>query len=212
MELVDHRVELLARLVQQREVLRMAYVRGRARRIEDHRAEVAVRRRLLLLLAGVFGRWLRVLQDRLVDGDEKVHPEALAQLGQDAVLERALRLVGGHADEVLVVWVAAYLLDEPAVAELHPQLYDERPQSHPRAQGGTPALRREELHVPLLDGVPVHAPGDDDPLVVHVELHAAGLVEVLEGHLLRLFCLVHALSPAKCGDFGASHRISLHII
>ena len=24
-------------------------------------------------------------------------------------------------------------------------------------------------------------------LIVHVELHAAGLVEVLEGHLLRLF-------------------------
>ena len=211
-ELVDHPVQLLARLVEEREVLRIAYVRGRAGGVEDHRAEVSACRRLLLPLAGMLRRGLGLLQDRLVDRDEEVHPEALAQLGQHAVLERAPRLVGRHPDEVLVVGVAADLLDELAVAEPHPQLYDERPERHPRAQRGTAPLRREELHVHLLNGVPVHAPGDDHPLVVDVELHAAGLVEVLEGHLDGLFCLVHAFSPAKCGDFGASPRISLHIV
>ena len=54
----------------------------------------------------------------------------------------------------------------------------------------------------LLDGEPVDPVGNDNPLVADVELHAAGLVEVLEGHLYRFFRLVHAYAPVMCGDFG----------
>ena len=111
--------------------------------------------------------------------------------------ERALRLVAPKPDEVLVVGVAGDLLDEIAVAELRLVLYDQSSERHPRVHRRAATLRREKRHVLFLDGGPVDAVGNDDPLVMDVELHAAGLVEVLEGHLGRFLCLVHAFAPAK---------------
>ena len=209
---VDHAVQLLPGLVQEREVLRVAYVRRRARRVENHRAEVPVCARQLLPVVRMFGSRPGVPDDELVDFVYELHPEALAKLGQDAVPERALGPVALQPDEILVVWVAGHLLDEIAVAELRPVLYDQRPERHPRAHRRAAALRREQRHVPLLDGGPVDAVCDNDPLVPDVQLHAAGLVEVLKGHLDRFSRLVHARAPAMCGVLGRPACFYLHIV
>ena len=45
----------------------------------------------------------------------------------------------------------------------------------------------------LLGGRPVKGIGEAAPLVAHVQLHSAGLVEVVEGHLVAGGGFVHGL-------------------
>ena len=63
-----------------------------------------------------------------------------------------------------------------------------------------PLARLEACRVPDLSGTPVDPPGKNAPFVAGVELHPAGLVEVVEGKLAVDGGLVHCLQ--KRGGAG----------
>ena len=209
---VDHRIELHAGLVEEGEVLGEADVRRRAGGVEDHGPHVPVRGGRLGLVPGMRRRRIRPLEEDLVDFDEEILAEALAEFGKNPVLDRACPLKGLETEEVLIGYVSRDLPDEPAVAEVRPLLDDERSQRHAGGRGGTPASGLEERTVLGLDGGPVDHVGENDILVLRIELHPAGLVESVEGQLL-LFCgLVHASCSTMCGDIGHPHRFCLHMV
>ena len=157
-------------------------------------------------------RRVRLPEEDLVDLDEEILPETLAELRQHAVLERTRRLEGLQPEEVLVGHVAGDFRDKLAVAQVGPLLDDERAESHPCRCGRTSATGLEERAVLGLDGAPVDHVGEDDPLVLGIEFHSAGLVEPVEGQLLCFFGLVHAMRSPKCGDIRHPRQLCLHIV
>ena len=211
-QLVDHCVKFHAGLVEEGEVLREADVRRRAGGVENHGSHVPVRGGRLRLVLGVRRRRIRLLEEDLVDLDEEILAETLAELRQDTVLERTRRLEGLQSEEVLVGHVAGDFRDKLAVAQVGPLLDDQRAESHPCRCGGTSAAGLEERAVLGLDRGPVNQVGEDDPLVLRIELHPAGLIEPVEGQLLCFFGLVHAMHSQKCGDIRHPRRLYLHIV
>ena len=75
----------------------------------------------------------------------------------------------------------------------HALLDDQRPHGLTQRNGGMPLARLEACRVPGLGGAPVDPPGENAPFVAGVELHLAGLVEVVEGKLAVDGGLVHWL-------------------
>ena len=65
----------------------------------------------------------------------------------------------------------------------HALLDDQRPHGLTQRNGGMPPARLEACRVPDLSGTPVDPPGENAPFVAGVELHPAGLAEVVEGKL-----------------------------
>ena len=205
-QLVDHCVKFHAGLVEGGEVLREADVRRRAGGVENHGSHVPVRGGRLRLVLGVRMRRVRLLEEDLVDPDKEILAEALAEFGKNPVLDRACPLKGLETEEVLIGCVSRDLLDELAIAGVRPLLDDERSQRHAGGRGGTPALGLEERTVLGLDGGPVDHVGENDILVLRIELHPAGLVESVEGQLPLFGGLVHASCSTMCGDIGRPHR------
>ena len=69
------------------------------------------------------------------------------------------------------------------------------------------------LSVELLGGRPVEGMGKTAPLVVSVQLHFAGLVEIVEGHLAAGGGFLHGLAAgsAGAGECGLKVLTNIHL-
>ena len=115
-----------------------------------------------------------------------LQPSVAAFVDADVVLRPEFdRILDLASDDRADIWLGD--ADDPlrdAVLLLVELLDDERSQRHAGGRGGTPAPGLEERTALGLDGGPVDHVGENDILVLRIELHPAGLVESVEGQLL----------------------------
>ena len=177
-------------------LVRIPYIGRGARCVQYRRARVRLLllRLALPLSAAMLGRRLGRREEGLVDLHEDLGREALAEADQGAVRERASARKRLQANKVLEIRVLRHGPDQGAVAQPGPLLYDQRAKRHAHGERGMAFAGREVPRVELLRGGPVDGMGETAPSVAHVELHAAGLVEVVEGDLVAGGGFVHGLA------------------
>ena len=171
--------------------MRRADFVGRTGGVEDERGGVGAL--AAARFGGVFGCGRGAGEDVLVDGLEEIGSQPLAEAHQDRGLERGGGVKRGQTEEVLEVGVFGDSADEFAVAQVLALLDDQGAEGDAQGDGGAPAAGGEEGGVAGLPLGPGNAVGEAAPFVGGIELHAAGLVEVLEGGLSGRGGFVHGI-------------------